>query len=72
MPAKPRKRPSGAAQLRASDKTGILIGWPNDQLDQLDEACRAIGRTRANFAVYYMTQAIQAILTKRHRKEVKP
>ncbi len=58
MPKKPRKRPSGGAQLKASSKTGILIGWPNEQLARLDEACKSEGRTRANFFLVHVAAAV--------------
>ncbi len=50
---KKKKRPSGSAQLKAQGKTAIMLGLSADDIATLDAACKADGRTRANFVLHY-------------------
>lgn len=52
MKKKP-KRLSGGGQLKASGKTGVLVGLTADELAALDAACAADGRSRANFLAHH-------------------
>lgn len=58
------KRPSGGAQLKASGKTGVLIGLTQEELAILDAACATEGRSRANFLVHYGIMAAKKKIEK--------
>ncbi len=59
---KKKKRPSGSAQLKAQGKTAIMLGLLADDLATLDAACKADGRTRANFITHYALLAARKIV----------
>jgi uncharacterized protein (DUF1778 family) len=63
--AEKKKRPSGAAHLKAAGKTAILIGLSEDDIAIVDEACEIDGRSRANFVAHYSVLAAEKILARK-------
>lgn len=59
---KPKKRPSGHQQLKAQGKTIVNLGLSAKQIDVIDRAASADGRSRANFISHYAAETARRIL----------
>lgn len=60
--AKPKKRPSGAEQIRTQNKVAVLLRLTLEQAHAIDRACQAEARSRVNFIAHHATEAAKKML----------
>lgn len=61
MKTKKKKRPSGSAQIRSQGKAAVLLRLTPEQLELIDAACVAEGRSRANYIVHHAAEAARKL-----------
>ena len=58
---KPKKRPSGAAQIKSQGKAAVLLRLTPEQLEVIDAACAAEGRSRTNYIAHHAAEAARKL-----------
>jgi hypothetical protein len=65
--AKTAKRISGGAGLKARGLRAMLLGWPQEDREKIEQAAQADGRPMTQFVMFHALRAAESILRKSNK-----